>query len=206
MLEQTNPWLKSGETVVCLGDSLTASETGYSVALQQALRRRDITVLRAGRSGDKTPWALTRLEADVIARKPDALCIFLGTNDAAVGRGKWADEPIVPPAAYESNLLWMMHLCRNAGISKFSVIPPLRFEGPAYAEFGNVLQPYHQAARNAADRMRARFVPADIAVAEEWARHPGHTGLLLTTDGVHLTEGGNRILLASILTAWGLAD
>lgn len=206
MIDHSGPWLKSGETVVCFGDSLTASDTGYSVALQAALRPRGISVVRAGRGGDKTPWALTRLESDVIARKPDAVCIFLGTNDSIIGRGRWADEPTVPPAVYEANLIWMMHLCRNAGIAKFSIIPPLhRFEGLAYAEHGEVMLPYRQAARSAADAMRARFVPADIAFAEEWARHPGHTGLLLTTDGVHLTDTGNRILLSSILSAWGLA-
>jgi lysophospholipase L1-like esterase len=200
------PWLRDGNTVVIFGDSLTENPNGYTKDLGAALSRRGITMIRAGRGGDKTPAALTRLQADVIDRKPDAVCVFLGANDAAVGRGCWADEPTVPPAAYESNLIWIMHLCKLAGIAKFSVIPPLfRFEGPAFEDFGESMLPYRQAARSAAEAMSACFVPADIAFADEWARHPGHTGLLLTTDGVHLTAEGSRILMERILAAWGLA-
>jgi len=207
MLLQVNPWLNSGETVVCFGDSLTENPAGYTGPLEIALRARGVTLVRAGRSGDKTPWALTRLETDVLARKPDAVCLFFGANDVRVGRALWADEPTVPPAAYESNLIWILHLCKLAGIAKFSIIPPLyRFEGPEYEAFGEIMLPYRQAARNAADAMQARFIPADIAFAEEWARHPGHTGLLLTSDGVHLNEPGCRILVRSILSSWGLGD
>lgn len=207
MRVQEMPWLRPGMTIVMFGDSLTENPAGYTKELEAALQKRGITMIRAGRGGDKTPWALTRLQSDVLARKPDAVCVFLGANDAAVGRGCWADEPTVPPEAYESNLVWILHLCKMAGIAKFSVIPPLyRFEGPAYEEFGESMLPYRQAARHAADAMAACFVPADIAFADEWARHPGHTGLLLTTDGVHLTAEGNRILTRCILTAWGLVD
>lgn len=206
MRVQEMPWLRPGMTVVMLGDSLTENPDGYTKELEAALRKLGITMIRAGRGGDKTPWALTRLQTDVLARKPDAVCVFLGTNDAAVGRGRWADEPIVPPEAYESNLVWILHLCKMAGIAKFSIIPPLyRFEGPANEEFGDCLPLYRQAARRAADIQAACFVPADIAFEDEWARHPGHTGLLLTTDGVHLTAEGNRILTRCILAAWGLA-
>jgi lysophospholipase L1-like esterase len=129
----------------------------------------------------------------------------LGANDAAVGRGKWADEPIVSPEAYRCNLVWIIHLCRMAGIEKFSITPPLyRFEGKNWAELGDIMVPYRLAAREAADEMKARFVPADIAFAEEWDRHPGHTGLLLTTDGTHLTPKGNQIVAKTMLETWGI--
>jgi len=205
MITQLNPWLKSGDRLICFGDSLTAGTNGYVRMLTEALQSQGIEVVNAGRGGDKTPWALTRLETDVIARKPTAVSIFLGANDAAVGHGKWSDEPTVTPEAYRCNLVWIMHLCKLSGIAKFSVTPPLwRFEGAQWAEFGDVMAPYRQMARDAADQMGARLVPADIAVAEEWARHPGHAGLLLTSDGVHMTEKGNHIVADTMLAAWGL--
>jgi lysophospholipase L1-like esterase len=202
-----NPWLKRGDRLVCFGDSLTAATNGYVRMLTEALQPQGIEVINAGRGGDKTPWAMTRLERDVIARQPAALSVFLGANDAAVGRGCWADEPCVTPEAYRSNLVWMIHLCRLAGLKKFSITPPLwRFEGPGWAEFGDIMAPYCLAARQAADEMHAVLVPADTAFAEEWARHPGHTGLLLTTDGVHLTSKGNQIVADTMLRTWGLSE
>lgn len=206
MITYDTPWLTDGDTLLCLGDSLTHSSNGYVKILQTVLGAQKISVINAGRGGDKTPWALTRLEQDVIARKPQALSVFLGTNDCAVGRGRWADEPAVPVEAYKTNLKWIVHLCRLAGISKFSLTPPLyRFEGASWREHGDIMAPYRLAAREAADEMKTRFVPADIAFAEEWAKHPGHTGLLLTTDGIHLTPEGNTILAQTMLSAWGLA-
>ena len=205
MITCNEPWLNDNETLVCFGDSLTAAPAGYVRLLADALRPRGIKVINAGRGGDKTPWALTRLVPDVIERKPDAVSIFLGTNDCVIGRGRWADEPRVSPETYHGNLVWIVYLCRQAGIRKFSITPPLwRFEGAAWAEFGEAMLPYRQAARDAADECRARFVPADIAVANEWAKHPGHTGLLLTTDGTHLNEAGCRLLTDTLLSSWNL--
>lgn len=206
MLTFDNPWLAAGQTLICFGDSLTARPDGYVRLLQEQLADRRITVINAGRGGDKTPWALTRLEKDVLGRKPDAVSIFLGANDAAVGRGEWADEPTVTAEAYRCNLVWMAHFCRLAGIDKISFTPPLwRFEGPQWHRFGDVMGLYRQAARDAADQMRARLVPADIVFAEQWAARPGHVGLLLTTDGIHLTEHANRLLARTMLQTWGMS-
>jgi len=205
MIELKTPWLERGDRLVCFGDSLTACKTGYVEILDKELTTRGITVTNAGLGGDKTPWALTRLQADVIERKPSAVSIFLGTNDAAVGRGRWADEPVVTPEAYRSNLVWIVHLCRLSGIAKFSITPPLwRFEGESWREFGDIMAPYCLMAREAAAACGARFVPADIAVAEEWARHPGHTGVLLTCEGCHPTAEGYALIARTMMQAWGL--
>jgi lysophospholipase L1-like esterase len=206
MITHEGPWLAAGDKLVCFGDSITAPPDGYVRILQERLAPRGIEVVNAGRGGEKTPWALTRLETGVIQLKPTALSIFLGTNDARIGRGRWADEPTVPPEAYKCNLIWLMYLCRQAGIGKFSIMPPVCLEGEEWAEHGDILAPYCLAAREAADEAQARFVPGDVAFAEEWLRHPGHTGLLLTTDGAHLNGQGHRLVAETMLKAWGLAD
>lgn len=203
MLEMNSPWLEKNETLICFGDSITASTEGYVKLIQKRLKKFKIKVINGGRGGDKTTWALTRFQQDVLDNKPDAVSIYLGANDAAVGRGVWADEPVVPPEVYKYNLIWMMHLGKLAGIKKWSINPPAwRFEGNSYAEYGDIMAPYCRAAREAADYMHARFAPIDIAFAEEWCRHPGHTGLLLTRDGVHMTEKGNSIIADTMLNAW----
>lgn len=200
------PWLKKNETLICLGDSLTAPKDGYVALLAKALKPMGVRVINAGRGGEKTPWVLTRLQRDVIDRKPDAVSVFLGTNDAVVGRGRWADEPCISPEAYRCNLVWILHLCRLNGIKKFSITPPLwRYEGDLWTEYGDAFGPYRFAAREAADEMRARFVPADVAFEKEWQKHPGHSGLLLTADGAHLSTRGHQLVTDATLKAWKMA-
>jgi lysophospholipase L1-like esterase len=206
MLNFDAPWLEKGEKLVCFGDSLTAAkDDGYVKILEDNLRKLKIKVANAGRDGDKTPTALTRLRADVIALKPDAVSIFLGVNDAAVGRSVWADEPRVEPEAYKNNLIWIVHICRLAGIKKFSIATPAwQFEGTAMASYGNVLPQYCLAAREAADESGSRLVALDAAFAQEWLLHGGRakSGLLLTRDGVHMTSAGNELIASTMLETW----
>lgn len=205
-----SPWLESGETLLCFGDSLTAADPGYVSELTARLEPQGIRVVNSGRGGDKTTWGLTRWERDVIDRKPDAVSIFLGANDAAVGRGIWADEPRVEPAAYKCNLLWMVHLARLlGGIRKFSIATPLwRFEGGTYDMHGDILLPYRQMAREAADEARTLLVPLDTAFEHETARAEARrdpaTGYLFTKDGTHPTPEGYRLIARTLLRHWRL--
>ena len=207
MIVNDAPWLEKGEKLVCFGDSLTAAKDGYIKILEDKLKNLDITVINAGLGGDKTPAALTRLRSEVIALKPDAVSIFLGANDVAVGRGVWSDEPRVEPVAYKSNLIWIVHLCRLEGIHKFSIATPAwQFEGEAFANAGGVMPPYCIGAREAADESKSRLVPLDAAFAQEWHLHgrKSNAGLLMTRDGVHMTPEGNRLIAATMLKTWML--
>ena len=71
-------------------------------------------------------------------------------------------------------------------------------------ENGDIYQTYCMAARNAAEVTGARFIPVDIAFAEAWQAAPGHRGLLMTTDGIHPTGEGHRLIMNTLLTSWGL--
>lgn len=203
MLDFSQPFLEKNDTVVCFGDSLTAANDGYVSILQKSLP--DYKIINGGRGGDKTPWALTRFQSDVLDLHPEALLIFLGANDAAVGRGCWADEPTVSIEAYRCNLVWMCHLAKLKGIRKISICTPAAFfEGPAGFEQGDILADYCLAARAAADQCGCRLVPFDAVFRQEWARNPGHSGLLLTRDGTHLTAASNKLLAEAIIEAWKL--
>lgn len=203
------PWLQSGETLVCFGDSLTSAANGYVKLLQEKLQFRGIKVVNAGLAGDKTPQALTRLKHDVIELHPSAVSIFFGNNDAVIGRGMWRDEPVVSPQTFLDNLKWIIHLCKlRAGIRKFSINTLTnRMEGRAFFDFGDCLTPYSQAARKAADDMNACLVPLDAVFArlreQNYARMSPE-GLLYTKDGVHMNEDGYRIIADAMLREWNL--
>lgn len=206
MIQYNEPWLSRGDRLCCFGDSITHTADGYVSMIAGRLEREGVAVYNAGIPGDKTTSALVRLERDVVARKPSAVLIAFGANDARVGRGKWADEPTLSSETYQTNLVWIIHLCRQQGIRKFCVMPPCwRLEGDEWLENGDVYQPYCRAARTAAESTGSRFAPVDIAFADEWARHPGHSGLLLTGDGLHPTLQGHRLMADTLLRAWGMA-
>ena len=203
MLDLTSKFLEPGETLVCFGDSLTHADPGYVSILQERLPENK--VINAGVGGDKTPTALLRFQRDVLDRKPDAISIFLGTNDSLIGRGRWADEPMISPEAYRSNLIWMAHIARLNGISKISIAIPLAEpEGDNWHEQGDIYADYCKAARAAANELKLRYVPLDTMFKDEWRKHPGHTGLLLTKDGVHPTDEGYRLIAETFLKAWNL--
>lgn len=203
------PWLHAGDVLVCFGDSLTSAANGYVKFLQETLQLRGVKVINAGYPGDKTPYALTRLRTDVIAKKPTAVSIFFGNNDAIIGRGIWRDEPVISPLTFEENLKWIIHLCRLlGGIEKFSINTlTLRMEGNQFLDFGEVRPAYCQAARNAADAMNARLVPLDAVFAElrekNYARLSPE-GLLYTRDGLHMNEEGYRIIARTMLREWNM--
>jgi acyl-CoA thioesterase-1 len=81
-----------GPLVAFLGDSLTSGwrlreDEAYPALVGRGLaaRGRPVRVLNAGVSGDTAADALARLPR-VLARRPDALVVALGVNDA-LGRG-----------------------------------------------------------------------------------------------------------------------
>ena len=77
---------QSKQTIVCFGDSITAMNQ-YGPMMQDmindAFPERDILVLNRGVSGDTARGALGRVEADVVAVKPDWVLINFGMNDQA---------------------------------------------------------------------------------------------------------------------------
>lgn len=203
------PWLEKGDTLFCFGDSLTFAQNGYVKMLEEYLRPAGIKVVNAGRGGDKTPWALTRWQTDVIDRHPSAVNIFLGTNDSVIGHGRWKHEPVVSPLTYKENLIWMIYLAGLYGkIGKFSITTPTdRVEGEAFDDFGSVRNPYCLGAREAAEIMNACLVPLDSVFSRDREIHLNEIdskGLLYTYDGTHMNERGNRLIANTMLQAWGL--
>lgn len=73
----------TGETIVVLGDSITA---GYGLSTQQAYpyllsQKLDIPIINRGVSGNTTADGLERVSEDVLAEQPWLVIIGLGGND-----------------------------------------------------------------------------------------------------------------------------
>jgi acyl-CoA thioesterase-1 len=78
-----------GETIVCLGDSLTAGNGATVVGKDDKSKawpaflqnKVNIPVINAGVSGDTTAQGLARVKRDVLSKNPRIVIIFLGNND-----------------------------------------------------------------------------------------------------------------------------
>jgi acyl-CoA thioesterase I len=73
----------AGTTVIAFGDSLVAgrgasSGRDFVSVLEQRL---GVPIINAGRSGDTTGSALSRLDTDVLSRDPRIAIVLLGGND-----------------------------------------------------------------------------------------------------------------------------
>ena len=73
----------AGTNIIAFGDSLVSGRgaspgNDFSSVLSRRLGR---TIVNAGRSGDTTASALSRLDADVLSRSPRVVIVVLGGND-----------------------------------------------------------------------------------------------------------------------------
>ncbi|MCC6353449.1 MAG: hypothetical protein IT577_06160 [Verrucomicrobiae bacterium] len=89
MLGTTAPaeMFKDGETVVLLGDSITAGGSYQTMISDYYLTRfpdRTIRFVNAGRPGDTAGGSLKRLKEDVIDKRPTAVTIMFGMNEMAL--------------------------------------------------------------------------------------------------------------------------
>jgi len=78
---------RKGARIAFLGDSITQggwnNADGYVRLVERALQILDTgcTVIPAGKSGNKSPDMLKRLDADVLSKKPDIVLFSCGVND-----------------------------------------------------------------------------------------------------------------------------
>jgi lysophospholipase L1-like esterase len=85
--------LRDGDTVVFLGDSITAARTYGKIVENYTLLRfpeRKIRFFNAGLGGDTAAGSLARLDRDVFAHQPTVVFVAFGTND--IGWGMKAND------------------------------------------------------------------------------------------------------------------
>src|SRR5689334_13631548 len=106
--------LKDGDTVVFLGDSITAARTYGKIVENYTLLRfpdRKVRFVNAGWGGDTAAGGLKRLERDVFAHHPTVLTVAYGVND--IGWGARADAE--HKQAYLDGVRGIVEACRKRG-------------------------------------------------------------------------------------------
>ncbi len=196
--------------VVFLGDSITQAGVkpdGYISLLRHALERAgkgaDYELVGAGISGNKVPDLQKRLEADVLAKKPDMVFVYIGINDVwhfthpstvSVG-GTLKDK-------YEAGLQDVISRIKKSGAQVVLCTPTVIGEKhDGTNEQDKMLEEYAAISRQVAQKnnlplcdLRKAFIEylqANNAQNEEKG--------VLTSDRVHLNAAGNAFVALQMM-------
>ena len=208
--------------LVCLGDSITEARDGYVQVVENMIHagypERNVRVINSGIGGHKAPDMLARLQADVIAHRPNVVTINVGINDVWHGFRDWEparDYPAgdgphgVPVEVYEATVGLIVDTLREATDAEIVLVTPT-----VIGE--NVDDP-----ENRANAKLAHYVAAmqRVAASRQTPIAPAHADFMqairagrsadpafqLTTDGVHMNAVGNHVLALTVLAALGFA-
>lgn len=211
----------SGPVVVAAGASMTRGTLGADWV--GAVRDRGHRVVNAGVNGHTTADLLARVDADVVACRPDAVTLLIGTNDV---RGD------VPLAEYRDNLGAIVARVRAGTTARIALLslPPLGED--LDGDLNVKLRAYNAAIEETATETGASYLPvhermvdvlreeggeptpfgfdfgvAYLAAAEhyllgrEWDEVARDNGLRLLVDHIHLGDRGGAIV-ADLVDAW----
>lgn len=187
--------------VMCYGDAITAGtdETNPANSYPGELQRLrpDFAVVNEGRDGDVS-GNLARFRAALAEWPPDVVVLLLGTNDpvCAPNATPGCDDSPTPDEA-AANVLGMAAEARNAGAKVLVVTPPPAV-CKAHCDSQNEVA-YAMWMRDAftgrlADALRRVRTPRGIRIADLRRRMSDAAWSTLSSDGLHPSEEGNRMI------------
>ncbi len=198
------------KTLVLAGDSITENPTGYAALIELWLLERygakAPRVINAGKSSDRVAGVLKRLEADVLAHRPDVVAVCIGVNDVAW----WQKEGTpTPPERYRADLEAIVKRLRESGARVLLGTPALLWEKTDGTSPSDTrLEQYCALSREAAQAAGAETVDLRARmVAALKQRNPDQKDKgVLTYDGLHLNFAGNCVVAAELLRKLGFSD
>lgn len=209
--EQAAP-LKKGDRVVFLGDSITqqgAGPNGYVTLFGQMIKEQmpdaEITVINAGISGHKVPDLQQRLDKDVLAKDPTVVVIYIGINDvwhSTSGRGTSTED-------YETGLRELIDRIHAKNARVLLVTPSVIGEKvPGENPLDGMLAQYAGISRKVAYETGVQLLDLHDAFRHYLETHnpKGVSKGILTTDGVHLNDAGNKFVASQMLSALESAE
>jgi lysophospholipase L1-like esterase len=202
--------LKDKDTVVFLGDSITAAR-GYTkiVELYTLMRHPELRVRfwNAGKGGDTAAGAVDRLEKDVFAHGATVVTVAFGVND--IGWGTKADQE--HKQRYLDGIRRIVTECQKRGVRVFICSPAVLHEDPDKAENGFLQKMADEGMALAKslgagtiDISRAmREVQRKVVAANAGEQDPKKLTQLHLDDGVHLNDLGQLAMAWAMLKGLG---
>jgi lysophospholipase L1-like esterase len=194
--------LKSGEKIVFIGDSITM-QGGFAELIAQAVQEKqaglDVKVARHGLNGGrvpdmlggKTPWGEMKPFAEILSdEQPTVVILYLGINDVMHSPGTSRQE-------FEQGLTDLLKSAQQTGAVVVLATPAVNGENidPQSAE-QQKLEDYVRISRQVARAQSATLCDLRESFVEHLRKHnpeQNHHGIL-TYDGVHMSQAGNRLI------------
>lgn len=208
-VETTVAPLQPGSRIVFLGDSITQAGDkpgGYVDIVRKAVHESSpdagVEVIGAGISGNKVPDLEKRLDRDVLAKNPTTVVVYIGINDV------WHSirDQGTPKDIFAKGLRSIVERIRAAGARVLLCTPSVIGEKRAGEnQLDAMLDDYANVTRSIATDMKTGLIDLRKAFSEHLAmanQSQAEKGVL-TSDGVHLNDEGNRFVAARMLEALG---
>lgn len=204
--------LRAGDRIVFLGDSITAGgvrEKGYVTLVGQAIAQQQaglgVEIVGAGISGNKVPDCQKRLQRDVLDKQPTVVVIYIGINDV----WHWNRNAGTTKEDFETGLLDLIKRCQDAAARVVLCTPSVIGEKTDGSnQFDKMLDEYSAVSRKVAEQtgvclldLRQKFL-AQLKTLNADNQEKG----VLTTDGVHLNDAGNRFVADCVLATLGVSQ
>ena len=198
--------VKDGEKIAFMGDSITQGGAhgpkGYVNMVISGLEANGIKAvcIPAGISGHKSNDMLGRLDRDVISKKPDWMTLSCGVNDVWHGaRGVALDK-------YIENITKIVDQCQAAKIKVMILTSTMIGEDQPNAN-NQKLAAYNDFLKKLAKEKKCLLADLNADMQAAIAKKtPEQKGNLLTGDGVHMNDAGNKMMATGVLKAFGLSE
>lgn len=192
--------------IIFFGDSITqagVAPNGYITLLQQMLvkngRDKAFELVGAGIGGNKVYDLYLRLEEDVLSKKPDLVFIYVGINDVWHKRsfGTGTD-----PDKFEKFYNRIIEKIQAAGAKVVICTPTVVGEKKGFVnELDGDLNKYSEIVRRIAKNKSVELIDLHKNIIDYINKHnpEDKSSGVLTTDGVHMNDEGNRFLAEQFL-------
>lgn len=202
--------LRDADTVVFLGDSITAARRYDRIIENFTLLRypqRHVKFFNAGKGGDTMTGSLDRLQHEVFDRGATVLTVAFGVND--IGWGMKADAE--HKDAYLTSLRRLIERCQEHQVRVFICSAAITSEEPDRAEKGFLQQMCDEGlalARSLGaetiDVQRSmRKVQRHVLAVNKGQKDAAKQTKLHVEDGVHLNDLGQLAMAVAILKGLG---
>ncbi len=200
--------IKDGDTVVFLGDSLTAARTYGKIIENYTLLRfpeRKVKFFNAGFGGDTAAGGAKRLERDVFSLGATVVTVAFGTND--IGWGVLADD--AHKQQYLDGIRSIVTQCRSRGVRVFICSASITGADPTKSE-DSFLQKMCDEGLQLAKELGGETIDVQRSMRDIQKRVWAHNEKLpadkqkdkvqmFVADGVHLNDLGQLTMGYAIL-------